>query len=156
MSTASVWPHRLGTEISLALSAGILMGAGDVLVKGATALVRAERGGFSVLDGPSLAAMVGTVELPLAIALYLVASILVQVAYANGRVSVISSVIGVGATVPPLAFGLVVLSESADPGRLLGMALLFSGGWLLLLRGAGDRSESQSGLGQKGGIHEVG
>lgn len=128
------WPGRLRPEISLALAAGILMGAGDVLVKGATALARAETGDFSVLEGASWAALAGTVEIPVAVALYLAGSVLVQVAYANGRVSVISPVISVGSTVPPMAFGLAVLSESADPARLLGMALLLYGGWRLLPR----------------------
>jgi drug/metabolite transporter (DMT)-like permease len=133
------WPHRLRPEIGLALAAGILMGAGDVLMKGATSLVRASTGDFRVLDGASLGALADTALLPTAIAAYTAGFVLVQVAYANGRVSVISPVVGVGATVPPIAFGLAVLSESADPARVLGMGLLLSGGWLLLPRSGPPR-----------------
>lgn len=125
-------------EIALAAAAGILFGTGDTLTKGATDVVKANGAGgeFSVVERASMAGLFGTPELGVAIAAYVVASILIQAAFSVGRVSVIGPVTAIGGLLLPIAFGMVVLDESATGDRLAASAAIALGTLLLSRRAA--------------------
>jgi uncharacterized membrane protein len=126
-------------ELALAAAAGILFGAGDTLTKGATDIVKSNGagGGFSVVEAASMGGLFGTPELGVAIAAYVVGSVLIQAAFSVGRVSVIVPVTAIGSLLLPIAFGIVALDESAAGDRLAASAAIALGTVLLGRRAAG-------------------
>lgn len=143
-------PRWLRAEAALALGSGLLFGAGDVLVKCATASIRARTGAFSLADASSVAALFRTPELGVAASGYVVAFVLLQAAFSIGRASVIAPLQALGGTLLPIAFGVVVLAESAGPERLAGVIPLLVGSALL----AGSRAPD-SGPGQSNSVGPV-
>lgn len=125
------WPARVTPEIALALSVGVLFGLGDVMTKGATALVESEGSAFRLTDPQSLLVLVTRVEFLLAVASVGAGLLLLQTAFAVGRVSVVGPLTGIGGLLLPIVVGLAFLGERMDPGRLIALGLM-AGGTLLL------------------------
>jgi drug/metabolite transporter (DMT)-like permease len=125
--------QRVRPELGLAAAAGVLFGTGDILTKGATEVVEAgvPGGGFSVVEPASMAGLVQTPEFGLAIAFYVVGSILVQAAFSVGRVSVIGPVVANASLLLPIAFGLTIRQEDPSGVRLAGIATIALGSALL-------------------------
>jgi drug/metabolite transporter (DMT)-like permease len=120
-------PRRVPRELALALGLGTLLACSDVATRLAIEVARSAGGAFSVARLSSLAALASTPEFGvvcLAIAGQLV---LVQGAFANGRVAVVGPVSGMVATVLPIAFAALALGERLDAPRVLGLASMLAG-----------------------------
>jgi uncharacterized membrane protein len=136
LAVASRRGQHLAPEIVLAASAGILFGTGDILVKGATSLVK-QGGDFSVVESASMGGLVQTPEFGIAVLSYVTGGILMQAAFSVGRVSVIGPVAAIGGLVLPIAFALAVLREDAGGDRVAGMVAIALG---IAFLGFGPRS----------------
>lgn len=132
-------PGRLGGESAFGLAAGLMFGVSDFMMKRATSVVAARDGLFSVLDGGSWLALVRTPEL-LWIALANVGAFtFMQLAWARGRVAVISPLAALSGTAFAVAMGFAALGEpfSATRGAGIGLVLIGTAG---LVRGASSQA----------------
>lgn len=119
---------RLPQELVLAASAGLLFGLSTVYVKVLSAQLAGVQGMAAVLAAvlPS-AALWGIVAANVAgFALY-------QIAFAQGRVAVVSPLCTVSALLMPVGTGVLALAEHLDALRAAGIAVL-AGALVLLLR----------------------
>ncbi len=128
------WPARVTPEIALALAAGVLFGCGDVLTKGATGLVKARLGSFSLVEPQTALALVAQPEFALAILAVGSGLVLLQTAFSTGRVSVVGPLTGVGGLALPMVVGFAFLGERVDASRAGAVAAMAAGTVLLGLR----------------------
>ena len=128
------WPKRLTAELTLALAVGVLYGCGSVLTKGATGLVKAELGHFSLLDRATLAALLRQIEFGLAVLTVGIGIVLLQTAFSVGRVSVVAPLTLIGGLLLPILVGFVLLGERLDLARAAAVMAMGSGTVLLGLR----------------------
>jgi len=133
-----------GGELAHGLAAGVFFGCGDLLVKAATGQVREATGDFHALV--SLAALVATPELAVALACYMAGIVVVQGAFSVGRVSVVGPVVALTGSLLTILFGLAILDESASPARAVGLAGMLAAAALLSRRdvAAPERSAARA------------
>jgi drug/metabolite transporter (DMT)-like permease len=136
-------PTRVKPELGLAVTAGLMFGTSDVLLKGATACVMADGGGFSILDTSSMAALASTPELAFALVAYVGGLIVVQAAYSVGRVSFIGPALGLSGSLLPILFGVGVLRESVRGDRLAAIAVMLVGAAFLTTRASAPGGEGE-------------
>lgn len=131
-------PARLRAEVAFALAAGLMFGVSDFMMKRATSAVVAFAGHFSVLEPASLLGLLETPEV-LWIALANAAAFgLMQLAYARGRVAVISPLACLSGTAFAVILGFSVLGEPLSPLRTAGIALVLAATGLLARGQAAD------------------
>jgi drug/metabolite transporter (DMT)-like permease len=128
------WPARVRSEVALALAGGLFFGGGDVMMKGVTTLINSRPGGFSVLNGAALAALIRAPEFLLAVPGYAAGMVCVQGAFAVGRASLIGPLLAIGGTLLPIGFGIAVLREDVSASRLGAVVLLLAGAALVMAR----------------------
>lgn len=138
----TLWPGALSREVALALAAAVQLGAGNVLIKSCVESIRAELGTFSAADLGDLAALVLRPEFWPFILTQIAGFVMVQAAFARGRVAVIGPLLGAGIAVVSTAGAALALGELLPAGRLAGIGALVVGTAALtwLHEPAGDRS----------------
>lgn len=122
---------QVSREIGYAVACGALLGTSDSFVKAATVLVRQSSGSFSVLDPATLGLLALEPIAYLVIATFFAGFMLEQLAYANGRVSVVLPLRATTVLSVATAFGAFVFHEDIGARRLLGIAVLVAGSSLL-------------------------
>ncbi len=123
---ARVRPARIGPELALGISSGLLYGVGVVCLKALTSRVH----GLS----PAAAAWMAVASLPLwgILAANAVAYAFEQLAFSHGRVAVVDPLCTGGGGLVPVAVGAAALGERIDLLRAAGLVVLGSGLALLL------------------------
>lgn len=121
---------RVGPELVLGLSSGLLYGLGIVCLKGLTSQLH----GLS----PGAAAWTAVASLPLwgVLAANAAGYAFEQLAFSHGRVAVVDPLCTGGGGLVPVAVGAVALAERIDALRAAGLVVLGSGLALLLWRRA--------------------
>lgn len=120
-------PARLRGEAVFGLAAGLLFGVSDFMMKLATSIVVASEGGFSVVSPASLLALLRTPEIAYIALANLGAFALMQLAYARGRVAVISPLATLSGTAFAVVLGFSVLGEPWSPWRGAGILAVLAG-----------------------------
>jgi uncharacterized membrane protein len=125
---------RITREHRYAAASGLLGGACDALVKLTTSLVREDAGGFQVVAASTLSHLVVEPAAYLVVAFFVGTFLMEQLAYANGRVSVVLPVRSAMAMSVVIVVGGVVFQESFGPRRVVGVAVLMIGTVFLAAR----------------------
>jgi len=139
-------PARLGGESAFGLAAGLMFGVSDFMMKRATSVVAAGGDLFSVLDVGSWIALVRTPEVLWIVLANLGAFTLMQLAWARGRVAVISPLATLSGTAFAVALGFAALGETFSATRGAGIALVLIG-TAGLVRGGSSPAPTGAGRG---------
>lgn len=123
----ALWPRRIPRELALPLAAAVQLGAGNLLIKSSVESVRAALGGFSATRFDDLAALAMRPEFGPFLLTQIAGFVLIQAAFARGRVAVIGPLLGAGITLVSTAGAAVALGELIPPGRLAGISALLVG-----------------------------
>jgi uncharacterized membrane protein len=123
----SLWPRRLSREVALSLAAAVQLGAGNLLIKSSVEMLRADLGGFRATDLHHLFALLLRPEFWPFLVTQITGFVLVQAAFARGRVAVIGPLLGAGITLVSTAGAALALGELVSPGRWTGIAALVAG-----------------------------
>ncbi len=120
-------PARLRGEAAFGLAAGLLFGVSDFMMKIATSIVVADTGSFSVVSPASLLALLRTPEVVWIALANLGAFLLMQFAYSQGRVAVISPLASLSGTAFAVVLGFIVLGVPLSVLRAAGIAVVLVG-----------------------------
>lgn len=124
--------RRARSELVLAVAAGLLFGLGTPLIKLITIhLGEAPPAGFGAL----LAAVAAAPATWGVVVVNVVGFLLYQVAFANGRVAVVSPVTTISAVVMPVAAGALAFGEPLGALRVAGVVIILAGVGALLWSG---------------------
>jgi uncharacterized membrane protein len=123
----SLWPQRLSRELALALAAAVQLGAGNLLIKSSVESIRADLGAFSAADLHDLFALLLRPEFWPFLLTQVAGFVLIQAAFARGRVAVVGPLVGAGITLVSTAGAALTLGELIPPGRMTGIAALVAG-----------------------------
>lgn len=150
LSVVRRFAPRLPVEATLAVSAGLLFGLSTPLIKLVTLhLAEGPAGG-----GPSalVAAVAADPATWGAVAVNVVGFAFYQVAFANGRVAVVSPVTTISAVAMPVAAGAVAFGEALGPLRLAGVAVIVAGVAALLWGGGAGAARGPGLPAQRSGV----
>jgi drug/metabolite transporter (DMT)-like permease len=123
----SLWPQRLSREVALSLAAAVQLGVGNLLIKSSVESIHAELGTFSAGNLDDLVSLAQRPEFGPFLLTQIAGFVLVQAAFARGRVAVIGPLLGAGITLVSTAGAALALGELIPPGRLAGIAALVVG-----------------------------
>lgn len=122
-----LWPQLLPREVALSLAAAVQMGAGNLLIKATVEAVRAGLGAFSVTALATWQGIAARPEFWLCIATQVAGFVLLQTAFARGRVAVIGPLMTAGNTLVSLGGAVAMLGEGVSRGRFVGAVTLLAG-----------------------------
>jgi multidrug transporter EmrE-like cation transporter len=130
------WPERrmdpARRELLFGIAVGVLFGTTSFLLKATTTQVRLTTGSFWITDPATLAALAAEPVTYLFLAGNLASFLLLQLAYANGRVSVVYPLSKILALVCGVVLGFAVLGEDLSASRIAGTLAMLGGMWVLL------------------------
>lgn len=127
-------PDPVRRETLLGLGAGLLFGATNFLLKATTEAARQEAGRFSLADGATLLALVSEPTFYLFLAGVVAGFVMLQIAYANGRISVVYPLKQITTVGSGVVFGFLVFGETAGMLRVVGAGVVLVGMTLLMGR----------------------
>ncbi len=137
-------PRWMRQEIALGICCGLLMGAGDVLLKAATSVAVLRTGSFDVTEPASLLALFSTPLPLLSVFADVTAFLLAQAALASGRVSILAPLSSGTSVLFTVTLGHLFLGEAAGLARAVPVAAVIGGAVLLSAReGGSGRAEAQ-------------
>jgi len=125
---------RVPAEIGYAAACGFLGGTCDSLIKLTTALVRERAGTFHVADPTTLIQLAFEPISALVIVFFAGTFLTEQLAFANGRVSVVLPVRSAASQLIVVLLGGLVFQEHLGSYRLIGVAMVILGTTLLAAR----------------------
>jgi drug/metabolite transporter (DMT)-like permease len=137
LTAFSLLLRRLGVtaEVSLSVSAGLVFGMANLMLKLATQRAVADTGlEFTPTDAAVWAAVFTDYPMYLVLAANIVASVFFQTAFANGRASVVSPVVTIISNVVPIIAALIVFGESVQVLHALGIFVVLGGTALLAMK----------------------
>ena len=120
-------PDWVAPEVGLAVSAGLLFALADILMKIGTSAVKAQTGSFEVASARTAGLFFLSYEFLLFAVIAFTAFLLLQIAYSQGRVSVVVPVAGITGTLLTLLLAAVLLREPLSQGRVLGVGVMLIG-----------------------------
>jgi drug/metabolite transporter (DMT)-like permease len=127
IAARSLWPRRLSRELALTLAAAVQLGAGNLLIKSSVESIRADLGAFSATDLHDLFALLLRPEFWPFILTQVAGFVLIQAAFARGRVAVIGPLLGAGITLVSTGGAVLTLGELIPASRMAGIAALVAG-----------------------------
>lgn len=118
-------------ELTLAVSAGFGFGLANVFLKVITFIAEQQLGQFNVLDAQTWRVILFTLPTLLVALLNVISFVLMQGAFAHGRVSLITPVTTIFSVLIPILAGLLIFQEQASALRLIGIVVIIPGAILL-------------------------
>lgn len=136
--------RRVSAELSLACAAALQIAAQNLMAKAATGSVTRSLGSFDVRHLASLQALALAPELYLCLLSGVLVFVLIQSAFANGRVAIVVPLLTAGNILVTSLTGFLLLGESAHGARLAGIAVMVLGTCLLTAERDGRSPSSVS------------
>jgi drug/metabolite transporter (DMT)-like permease len=130
-------PRRVPVEVALAVGAGLIFGLGNITVKVLTFLAETRLGAFDLLAWATWKVVLASLPALLLLACEIVAFVMMQGAFAHGRVSLVSPITTIVSVLVPIAAGVTIFREAVPPSRLTGIVVTVVGTGVLALRKAG-------------------
>jgi drug/metabolite transporter (DMT)-like permease len=137
LTVGAMLARRVGVtvEITMAVSAGLIFGLCNIMMKLMTQRVLEHVGGVFSL-GRFDVWVAGLTDYPVWIVIFgnIGASAFFQTAFANGRASVVSPVVTILSNVLPIVAAVTIFGETVRPAHGLGIAFVLAGTALLAMR----------------------
>ncbi len=114
------------------------------MMKLGTSVVKEDTGSFQIASVQTAALLFQSAEFLLFIPIASAGFLVLQIAYSNGRLSVIIPVAGIAETLLTVLLGSALLREPLSHGRVLGVVVMVIGIALMLRRSSGAEAPSRS------------
>jgi transporter family protein len=135
--------RRVPTEVALAIGAGLVFGLGNIVVKVLTFLAEAKLGAFDILAWVTWKTVVLSLPALLLLACEIVAFVMMQGAFAHGRVSLVSPITTIVSVLVPISAGVAIFREAVPALRLTGILVTVVGTCVLAIRKASADTVTQ-------------